>query len=104
MGGDESDDSLVSIVRGRVVVDGVSSSRDSVGCKITSSDGRVKVLGRVDLGHVGAEGSDSAVGCTERSISVTGNDENGLGEARSVEGGGGADGVWISALNMLRVW
>jgi hypothetical protein len=50
---DESDNSLVSIIRGRVVVDSMSSSRDGVSSEITVGDRGVELLGRVNLGHVG---------------------------------------------------
>jgi hypothetical protein len=53
VGGNESNDSLISIIRGRVVVDGVSSDRDSVGSEIAISDRGVELLGRINLGHVG---------------------------------------------------
>ena len=49
----KGDDSLISIVGSRVVVDSVSSSRDGVGCEIIVGDRRVELLGRVNLGHVG---------------------------------------------------
>jgi hypothetical protein len=91
---DESDDSLVSIVGGGVVVDGVTSNWNGIGSKVTVGDSGVELLGRVDLGHVGAQRSDLAVGSAEWSISITGNNEHWLGEGRSVEGGGGSDRVW----------
>lgn len=93
VGSDESDDSLVSIVRGGVVVDGVSCGWDSVGSEITVGNGRVELLGRIDLGHVGTERSDLTVGCAEWGVIVSGNNKDGLGEGSSVHSGGGSDGV-----------
>ena len=93
MGSYKSDDSLVSIVSSWVVIDGVASGWDSIGSKVTIGNSGVEVLGRVDLGHVGAKRSNLTVRGTEWSISIAGNDEDGLREARSVEGSGGSDRI-----------
>jgi hypothetical protein len=53
VGSNERNDSLISIIRGRVVVDGVSSSRDGIGSEISVGDRGVELLGRINLGHVG---------------------------------------------------
>ena len=93
MGSYKSDDSLVSIVSSWVVIDGVASGWDSIGGKVTIGNSGVEVLGRVDLGHVGAKRGNLTVRGTEWSISITGNDEDGLRESRSVEGSGGSDRI-----------
>ena len=94
MRSNESDDSLVSIIRGRVVVDSVSSSRYGVRSEIAISDRGVELLGRINLGHVGTERSDLAVGSAEWCVVVSCDDEHGLCKGSSVHHGGGSDGVY----------
>jgi hypothetical protein len=77
-----------------VVVDGVSSSRDGVGCEIVFGDRGVELLGRVNLGHVGTERSDLTVGSAEWCVVITGDDKDGLGKGSSVHHGRGSDGVY----------
>jgi hypothetical protein len=103
VGSNESNDSLISIIRSRVVVDGVSSSRDGVSSEITIGDRGVELLGRVNLGHVGTERSDLAVGSAEWCVVVTGNDKDGLGECSSVHHGRGSDGVYDQLLIGRRI-
>jgi hypothetical protein len=98
VGSNESNDSLVSIIRSRVVVDSVSSSRNSVCSEITIGDRGVELLGRVNLGHVGTEGSDLTVRSAEWGVVVTGNDKDGLCKGSSIHHGGRSDGVYDQLL------
>jgi hypothetical protein len=72
----------------------VPSNGNGISCKVGISDAGVQCPSRVDLGHVGAERSDLAVGSAVGCVVVSSDDKDGLGEARSVKGDGGADGVW----------
>lgn len=94
MRSNESDDSLVSIIRSRVIVDSVSSSRYGVGSEIAIGDRGVELLGRINLGHVGPERSDLTVGSAEWCVVVSGNHKDGLCKGSSVHHGGGSDGVY----------
>jgi hypothetical protein len=103
VGSNESNDSLISIIRSRVVVDGVSSSRDGVSSEIAIGDRGVELLGRVNLGHVGTERSDLTVGSAEWRVVVTGNDKDGLCKGSSIHHGRGSDGVYDQLLIGRRI-
>jgi hypothetical protein len=98
VGSNESNDPLISIIRGRVVVDGVSGSRDGIGGEIGVGDRGVELLGRVNLGHIGTERSDLTVGSAEWCVVVTGDDKDGLCECSSIHHGRGSDGVYDQLL------
>lgn len=72
----------------------MSSDGNGISCKVGISNAGVQCPSRVDLGHVGAERGDLAVGGAVGCVVVPGNDKDGLGESRSVKGDRGADGVW----------
>jgi len=92
--GNERDDSLVSIIRSRMVIDSVPSSRYGVSSEVAVGHRWVKLLGRVNLGHVGAERSDLTVGGAEWCVVVTGNHKDGLCKGSTVHPGRGSDGVY----------
>ena len=92
--GSISSEAAIRLIKVRTVVDGMSSSRNSISLKVGVGNRRVELTSGVDLSHVGSEGSDLAVGCTVGSIIVTGNDKDGLGETRSIKGDCSGDRVY----------